>query len=215
MPSPAAPPRASARPRRAEWASALLVLTLGAPMIFLYTRAMADGEQRRQEAPLRAMLGDRHFERLARGEKTEEHYLGNELAAPDFTLSDRNGKPWRLRDQRGKVVVMNFWTITCQPCVEELPSFLELADLAAGHDDIEVVAVTTDKDFSEVATLFPPQFRLKVLFDPDRKVVRDKFGTKLFPETWVIDGRGVVRMRVDGKRNWSDPLTFDAIKRFL
>jgi peroxiredoxin len=212
---PPAPPAANSKPRRAEWLSALIVLAVGAPMIFLFTRAMADGEQRRREAPLRAMLGDRAYERLARGEKTEEHYFGNELSAPDFTLRGHDGKPWRLRDQRGKVVVMNFWTITCQPCVEELPSFLELADLAARRDNIEVVAVSTDRDFSEVATLFPPQFRLKVLFDPDRKVVRDKFGTKLFPETWIIDGRGVVRMRVDGRRNWSDPLTFDAIERFL
>ena len=214
-PPPNAKPAPVTKPRRAEWLSALVVVAVGAPLIFLYTRAMADGEQRRKEAPLRAMLGNQTFERLARGEKTEEHYLGNELLAPDFTLNDRNGKPWRLRDQRGKVVVMNFWTITCQPCVEELPSFLELADMAAAHDDIEVVAVTTDRDFREVATLFPSQFRLKVLFDPERKVVRDKYGTKLFPETWIIDGRGVVRMRVDGRRNWSDALTFDAIERFL
>ena len=218
MPSPAAPQptsRTHAKSKRSELGSALIVLLVGAPLIFLYTRAMADGEQRRKEAPLRAMLGSQTFDRLARGEKTEEHYLGNELSAPDFTLSDRHGKPWKLSDQRGKVVVMNFWTITCQPCVEELPSFLELADLAAKHDNIEVVAVSTDKDFSEVATLFPSQFRLKVLFDPDRKVVRDKFGTKLFPETWIIDGRGVVRMRIDGRRNWSDALTFDAIQMFL
>jgi peroxiredoxin len=203
------------RAKRAEWLAGLLVLSLGAPLIFLFSRAMADGEQRRYEAPLRAMLGDRAFEELSRGEKTELHYLGNELLAPDFTLPDRNGKPWRLSDHRGKIVVMNFWTVTCQPCVEELPSFLELADLAAQRDDIEVVAVSTDQSFSEVATLFPPQFRLKVLFDPERQVVRDKFGTRLYPETWIIDGRGVVRMRIDGQRKWSDALTLDAIQRFL
>lgn len=203
------------REKRAEWLAGLLVLALGAPLIFLFSRAMADGEQRRYEAPLRAMLGEHVYDQLARGEKTELNYLGNELLAPDFTLTDRNGKPWRLHDQRGKVVVMNFWTVTCQPCVEELPSFLELADITAHRDDIEVVAVSTDQSFGEVATLFPPQFRLKLLFDPDRKVVRDKFGTRLFPETWIIDGRGVVRMRIDGQRKWSDAITLDAIQRFL
>ena len=54
-----------------------------------------------------------------------------------------------------------------------------------------------------------------MLFDPERKIVRDKFGTKLFPETWVIDREGVVRLRVDGRRDWSEPLTLDAIERFL
>jgi peroxiredoxin len=206
-----------ARPRgkRVELIAALVALAVGAPLVFLYARAMADSELRRRQTPLRAMIGDESFERLARGEKTAEHYYGNSLLAPDFTLRDHQGKPWRLRDQRGKVVVMNFWTITCQPCVEELPSLLELADIAARRDDIEVIAVTTDKEWSEVAALFPPRFRLKVLFDPERKIVRDKYGTKLFPETWIIDGRGVVRMRVDGRRNWSEPITIDAIERFL
>jgi peroxiredoxin len=201
--------------RRVEIWAALIALCVGAPMVFLYARAMADGELRRRQAPLRAMLGDVAFERLARGEKTEEHYYGNSLRAPDFTLRDKNGKPWKLSDRRGKVVVMNFWTITCAPCVEELPSLLELADIASERDDIEVIAVTTDKEWSEVAALFPPKFHLNVLFDPERKVVRDKFGTKLFPETWIIDARGVVRMRIDGRRNWSEPLTIDAIERFL
>src|SRR5262249_14378676 len=157
---------------------------------------------------------DESFERLARGEKTEEHYLGNSLLAPDFELRDRDGKPWRLKDQRGKVVVMNFWTMTCQPCVEELPSFLELADLARHPEAVAGVAVSTDQNWQEVAALSPPNFRLKVLFDPERKVVRDKYGTKLYPETWIIDPRGVVRMRVDGKRNWSDALTLDVVRAF-
>jgi peroxiredoxin len=211
------PAQATKKPQalRAELIAALIALCIGAPLVFLYARAMADGELRRRQGPLRAMLGDESFDRLERGEKTEEHYLGNELLAPDFELEDKDGKPWRLRDQRGKVVVMNFWTVTCQPCVEELPSLLELADIAHKRGDFEVVAVTTDRDWAEVAALFPPHFRLKVLFDPERKIVRDKYGTKLFPETWVIDGRGVIRMRVDGKREWSEPLAIDAIQRFM
>lgn len=199
--------------KRREWLAALPVAIVGAPYVVAYARAMADGEVRRRESPLRAMLGDESFERLQRGEKTEEHYLGNSLRCPDFSLPDKDGQPWRVQDRRGKILVLNFWTITCKPCVAELPSLLALADLARGRN-IEVVGITTDKNWEEVATLFPPQHHLKVLFDPDRKVVRDKFGTRLFPETWVIDPRGVVRMRVDGGRNWSDAVALDAIASF-
>ena len=140
------------------------------------------------------MLGDDSYERLARGERTEEHYLGDQLLAPDFTLRDRNGKPWRLRDHRGKVVVMNFWTMTCQPCVEELPSFID-----AGRDRAQAPGrwrwwpSRTDKNWQEVAGLFPPKFRLKVLFDPERKVVRDKYGTQPLPRDLDHRRRGVVR----------------------
>ena len=199
---------------RELWA-ALLVLLLGAPFVFVFARAMADGEVRRREGPLRAMLGDETFNALSRGEKTELHYLGDGLLAPDFTLEDKDGKPWRLKDQRGKLVVMNFWTITCQPCVEEMPSLITLADIAKHRKDIELVAITSDKDWASVAAIFPPRSNLKVLFDPQRKIIKDKFGSKLFPETWVIDGDGVVRMRVDGPRDWGAALSLAAFERFM
>jgi len=199
---------------RELWA-ALLVLCLGAPLVFVFTRAVADGELRRHEAPLRAMLGDTAFDALSRGEKTELHYLGDGLLAPDFALQDKDGHPWKLRDHRGKVVVMNFWTITCQPCVEEMPSLITLADIAKRRSDVEVVTVTSDKDWQSVAPLFPPTSKLKILFDPSRSVIQAKYGTKLYPETWIIDPQGVVRMRVDGPRDWGSALSLEAIESFL
>ncbi|HTU58195.1 MAG TPA: TlpA disulfide reductase family protein [Polyangiales bacterium] len=199
---------------RELWA-ALLVLILGAPFVFVFARAMADGEVRRREGPLRAMLGDQAFNALSQGQKTEMHYLGDGLLAPDFTLEDKDGKPWRLKDQRGKIVVMNFWTITCQPCVEEMPSLITLADIAKKRKDIELVAITSDKDWATVAAIFPPRSNLKILFDPSKKVIKEKYGSKLFPETWVIDGDGVVRMRVDGPRDWGAALSIAAFERFM
>jgi peroxiredoxin len=199
---------------RELWA-ALLVLLIGAPFVFVFARAMADGEVRRREGPLRAMLGDQAFNALSSGQKTEMHYLGDGLLAPDFTLEDKDGKPWRLKDQRGKIVVMNFWTITCQPCVEEMPSLITLADIAKQRKDIELVAITSDKDWASVAAIFPPRSNLKILFDPKRKIIKDKYGSKLFPETRIIDGDGVVRMRVDGPRDWGAALSLAAFERFM
>lgn len=210
-PSAAAP---SAR-KPSEWLATLLVVALGAPLLFIFGRAIADGEQRRREAPIRALIGDESFERLRAGEKTEMHYYGATLGAPDFTLRDREGKPWKLSDQRGKVVVLNFWTVTCKPCVEEMPSLVELAAIAKDRPGIEVVAVTTDESWEAIETIMPPNLPLKVLFDPKREVVGGMFGTRMFPETWIIDAAGVIRLRVDGPREWNSALSIDAIERFL
>ena len=49
----------------------------------------------------------------------------------------------------------------------------------------------------------------EVLIDAESSVVRDKYGTKLFPETWFIDPQGVIRARFDGGRSWASPLTID------
>jgi peroxiredoxin len=201
--------------KKRESLAALVVLALGIPLVVGFARAIVDGEQQRREAPLRAVLTDALFERLERGEKTEQSYLGKTLRAPDFTLLDKDGKPWTLSAQRGKTVVLNFWSITCQPCVEEMPSLIELAELAQRKGDVEVIAISTDANWKAVSALFPPHNKLKVLFDPDRKVVQGKYGTRLYPETWVIDPKGIVRMRVDGPRDWSAPIALDAIASSL
>jgi peroxiredoxin len=198
-----------------EHFAGIVVLLLGLPMVFGFGRAIVDGERQRREAPLRALLGDTTFEMLERGEKTEQGYLGKTLSAPDFTLPDKDGKPWTLSKQRGKTIVLNFWSITCQPCVEEMPSLIELDELSRQRGGIELVAITTDKTWGEVSALFPAHSRMKILFDPERRVVRDLFGSKLYPETWVIDPRGVIRMRIDGARDWSAAIALDAIQASL
>jgi peroxiredoxin len=198
---------------QAEKLAAVVAFVLGAPFAFMMVRGFAEGEVRRKETPLRALIGDEAFEAYRDGETAKLHYVGEDRLAPDFTLRDKDGKEWRLKDQRGKTVVLNFWTMTCQPCVEEMPSFEQLALVAKERDDLEVVAVSTDKGWSDVAPLIKPESALKVLFDPDKAVVRDKFGTRLYPETWVIDPDGVIRVRIDGARDWSAPIALELIER--
>ena len=42
----------------------------------------------------------------------------------------------------------------------------------------------------------------------------EQFGTKLFPETWIIDADGLVRFRFDGALDWSDPVALDLIRAY-
>jgi peroxiredoxin len=200
--------------RHAEWLSALVVFLIGAPLTLMFASAGVDGEVRRREAPLRALLGNDAYEALRRGEPTPQHYLGRDRLAPDFTLHDRDGRPWRLSDRRGRVVVLHFWTVTCPPCLEEMPTLVELARILEGRRDVELVAIAADRSWEQVAAVVPPGSPLRVLLDPDRAVVRDRFGTRLYPETWIVDPRGVIRMRVDGPRDWSSAVALDAIESF-
>jgi len=198
-----------------EIAPAAITLAIGIPLFVLFVQAVATGERRRVEAPLRAVLGNGIFEALSRGQKTEQHYLGSTRRAPDFTLRDRFGKAFQLSEQRGRLVVMNFWTITCQPCVEELPSLEMLARAAESRDDITVVTVSTDSGWDAVKKILSRDTKLRILFDPERRVVTDKYGTRLFPETFIIDTNGIIRMRYDGARDWSDALTLQLLELFL
>src|SRR5881628_941215 len=54
--------------------------------------------------------------------------------APDFALISDAGKPIRLKDFRGRLVVLNFWATWCPPCVEELPSLDRFYQRFASRD---------------------------------------------------------------------------------
>jgi peroxiredoxin len=145
--------------------------------------------------------------------KLQPAYAGWNRTAPDFTLPDMDGRPVQLSSYRGKTVFLNFWTKTCAPCLQEMPSIAELARITKGRSDIAVLTICTDegpeavRDTLKVAVGGDVPF--PVLFDPDSKVVRDRFGTRLFPETWIIDPKGVIRARVDGARDWSGSLALE------
>ncbi|MDI1443119.1 TlpA disulfide reductase family protein [Polyangium sp. 6x1] len=134
-------------------------------------------------------------------------YAGRDRLAPDFELPDLDGKPVKLSSFRGKVVFLNFWTETCGPCKEEMPSLATLARVLHGRKDMVLLTVTIDEDRTKVRdllrVLLDGDAPFPVLFDADSNVVGGKYGTKLFPETWVIDKNGIIRARFDGARDWS------------
>ena len=141
-------------------------------------------------------------------------YAGKNRLAPDFELPDMNGRPVKLSSFRGKTLVLNFWTKTCKPCLEEMPALAELAKVARGRGDFNVLTVSTDKGPDDVrdtlaVVLQGGEIPFTVLFDPESEIVGDKYGTKLFPETWIIDPDGIIRARFDGARDWTDALAVD------
>ena len=48
------------------------------------------------------------------------------IKAPDFTLMTVDGEKFRLKDMRGKVLLLNFWGTWCGPCRREIPDFVKL-----------------------------------------------------------------------------------------
>jgi peroxiredoxin len=137
-------------------------------------------------------------------------YMAAERRAPSFSLKDMQGNTVTSESLKGKVVVLNFWTKTCGPCLEEMPELAELTKIVRDRPDVAIIAVSTDEGPEDVKPTLqsvlrePPPF--PVLFDSDLRVVREKFGTRLFPETWFIDKQGIIRARFDGAREWTSPL---------
>jgi peroxiredoxin len=125
--------------------------------------------------------------------------------APDFTLKDLNGEPVRLSALKGKVVLVNFWATWCPPCREEIPSMVKLNQSMQGKP-FQMLAVSIDEGGRNAVQSF---FRkggvtLPALLDTDGKVAR-RYGTTGVPETFVVDGKGVILKKVIGSMDWSSP----------
>jgi len=126
--------------------------------------------------------------------------IGN--TAPDFTVKDSDHTV-RLNDLRGKIVVLNFWTTWCGPCVEEMPS-LERLQKNMGSK-VTVLAVSTDDD-NDAYHQFLKKYGIDFLTVNDqKKKSAELYGTTGQPETFIIDPSGVVRRKFIGPEDWTSP----------
>jgi cytochrome c-type biogenesis protein len=65
--------------------------------------------------------------------------------APELELQTDDGKPFKLSEQKGQVVVLNFWATWCVPCREEIPTFNDMQkDL--GAKGLKIVGILTKDD---------------------------------------------------------------------
>ena len=148
--------------------------------------------------------GVQHFG--GRAERARSAVSADEVdyAAPGFRLPARGGGEVDLKALQGKLVLVNFWATWCPPCVEEMPS---LTRLAQEFDPafLEVVAVSVDDGWAPVDKfLAKPRTPFRVALDLEAKVSRT-YGTTKFPESYLVDKDGKVRLKFVGPRNWMDP----------
>jgi thiol-disulfide isomerase/thioredoxin len=68
---------------------------------------------------------------------------GDHPLAPDFSLTDITGKPLKLSDYQGKVVMLDFWATWCGPCRIEIPGFIELQKRYGGRG-LAIIGISMD-----------------------------------------------------------------------
>lgn len=116
--------------------------------------------------------------------------------APDFTLTDLDGKPVRLSDYRGRVVFLNFWATWCPPCREEMPD-MEAVRLQVGERAV-IVAVNLGEAPGEVRRFAESGgLGFKILLDSDGKVA-ERYMIRNIPTSFFIDRDGVIRSKYIG-----------------
>jgi len=122
-------------------------------------------------------------------------------AAPDFTVTDGTSTV-HLASYRGRVVLLNFWASWCMPCLDELPTLLELH-----HEDpnLVILAVSIDDDSAAYSNfIVRHHIDLITVRDPGQSAAK-LFHTDMWPETYVIDRNGLIRRKFVGPQEWTSP----------
>ena len=128
-------------------------------------------------------------------------------AAPDFTVHDSE-RTVTLSQFKGQVVVLNFWATWCPPCIEEMPSLVQMQQRMKAKG-VTVLAVSVDVDENQYRRfLREHNVSLLSVRDADQKS-NELYGTFKFPETYVIDRNGVVRRKFIGAVDWTEPEVID------
>ena len=117
--------------------------------------------------------------------------------APDFTVPAFPSGSLALNSYRGKVVVLNLWATWCPPCVEETPSLEEFARKMRDQGVI-VLGISVDEDPQKLQDFIQQNhLSFPIGRDPER-ALSARYGTFQFPETYILDRRGLVAEKVIG-----------------
>ena len=139
--------------------------------------------------------------------------------APDFTIQDSD-RSVTLSQLRGKIIVLNFWATWCPPCVDEMPSLLQMQKKMQGKG-ITVLAVSVDDDANNYHKFLKDHsIDLVTVREGGTKTdtgvispVANKYGTSKIPESYIIDRNGTIRRKFIGPVDWKQQEIVEYLSR--
>src|SRR6187402_2762411 len=113
-------------------------------------------------------------------------------AAPDFTLKSSTGENIRLAEQRGQVVMLNFWASWCGPCRQEMP-LLDGISKKYGKMGFVLYGINVDQDTTDAQKVLQKiKVSYPILFDPESKL-SSLYKVEAMPSSVFIDKKGNLR----------------------
>lgn len=111
-------------------------------------------------------------------------------------ISDINGNKFDLRNNKDKIVVLNFWFINCAPCRQEIPELNELVKQYKDNKNVVFIAIALDQRSALKDFLRKTPFDYNIV-DEGREYV-DKYGVKAYPTHVVIGKDGLIKFSALG-----------------
>jgi cytochrome c-type biogenesis protein len=137
----------------------------------------------------------------ATGEKASVENAGTKYEpAPDIELQTLDGKPFRLRELRGRVVMLNFWATWCLPCKNEIPE-LNAMQRDLQSQGLQIIGASWDDTAQGIKEYQKDIQKLDYDVVISGHDVQSKLGNLVLPTTYIIDRQGRLRHTIIGARD--------------
>ncbi len=122
--------------------------------------------------------------------------------APDFTLPELGGGKISLKELRGKIILLNFFSTLCPNCRRESPSFVKLHEEFKNTDLILLKVVAKEKEKDVIK--YKKEFNISspILLD-DNASVTNAYGVQSSPQTFFINREGKIVGRILKELDWT------------
>ena len=130
--------------------------------------------------------------------------------APEVELKTTDGKPLKLADLRGQVVLLNFWATWCVPCRSEIPGLNEMQRDLSGRG-FQVLGVSTS-DTADIVREYQKDVKQDYMVALGDDSVAARYAVGGLPTTFIIDRQGRIRHKIIGERSRAQ---FEALVRPL
>ena len=134
------------------------------------------------------------LEKMPKPQESKYFTTGEKLSL--FKSSDINNKKINLKEETGKIIVLNFWFIDCPPCRAEMPDLNELVEKYKGNDSVKFIAIALDLKSDIKDFLKRSPFNYTII--DDGKYIADKYGIKSYPTHVIINQEGKVYFHSSG-----------------
>ncbi len=138
-------------------------------------------------------------------------------AAPDFTLPALDGTTVHLSDYKGKVVLIDFWSTTCDPCLAAMPHIVDLYKKQKDKGFV-VLAISLDGPESRAAVssvVHDKEMIFPVLLDEETTVVAQYNPKRELPFSVVVGKDGSVAWKRAGYQPGSEAQISTAVEKAL